>query len=45
MNFRDHRNIAIDIVAVTSSPVIIELDGKPIYVRGHRPCFNRCPIA
>ena len=30
INFRDHRNSAIDIVADTSSPVIIQMDGKPV---------------
>ena len=28
--FRDNRNSAIDIVADTNSPVIIETDGKPM---------------
>ena len=41
INFRDHRNTATDIVADTSSPVITELDGEPISVRGNRPCFKR----
>ena len=41
MNFRDHRNSAIDIVADTSSPVITEMDGKLISVIGYRPFSNR----
>ena len=41
INFRDHRNSAIDIVADTSSPLITEMDGKPISGRGYRPCFKR----
>ena len=41
INFRDHRNSALDIVADTSSPVITEMDGKPISGRGYRPCFKR----
>ena len=41
INFRDHRNSAIDIVADTSSPVTSEIERKPISVRGYRPCLNR----
>ena len=50
INFRDHGNSAVDIVADTSSPVITEMDVKPISGRGYRPCFRRfllnfqCPI-
>ena len=40
INFRDHQNSAIDIVADTSSPLITGMDGKPISERGYRPCFN-----
>ena len=28
-------------VADTSSPVITEMDERPISWRGYRPCFNR----
>ena len=38
-NFRDHQNSAI--VADTGSPVMTEMDGKPIFGRDYRPCFNR----
>ena len=41
INFRNHRNSALSIVADTSSPVITEMDGKPISGRGYRPCFSR----
>ena len=41
INFRDHRNSAIDIVADTSSALITEMNGKPFSVRGYIPCFNR----
>ena len=41
INLHDQRNSAIDIVADTSSPLITEMDGKPISGRGYRPCFNR----
>ena len=41
INFRDHRNSAMDIVADTSRPLITEMDGKSISWRGYRPCFNR----
>ena len=41
LNFRDRRNRAIDIVADTSSPVITEMDVKPISGRGYRSCFKR----
>ena len=40
INFRDHRNSLIDIVADISSPLITEMDGKLISERGYRPCFN-----
>ena len=41
INFRDHRNSTIDIVADTSPPVVSEMDGKPIFGRVYRPWFNR----
>ena len=41
MNFLDHPNCTIDIVANTDSPVIIEMNGKHISGRGYRPCVNR----
>ena len=41
INFRDHRIRVIDIVADINSPVITEMDGKPISGRGYRPCFKR----
>ena len=41
INFRDHRNRAIDIVADTSSSVIIEMDEKPVSRKIYRPCFRR----
>ena len=41
INFCDHQNSAIDIVADTGSAVITEMDGKPIYGTGYRPYFNR----
>ena len=40
INFRDHRNRAIDKVTDTSSTIFIEMDGKPISGRGYRPCFE-----
>ena len=40
INFGDHRNSAIDIVD-NSSPLISEIDAKPISGRGYRSCFNR----
>ena len=33
-------NTSVTIVADTSSPLITEMDGKPISGRGCRPCFN-----
>ena len=41
ISFRDHRIRVIDIVADINSPVITEMDGKPISGRGYRPCFKR----
>ena len=40
INFRDHRNSAIDIVADTSSPLVTDMDGKPISGRGYRSSFS-----
>ena len=47
-NFRDHRNSTTDTIADTNSPVITEMDGKPISGRGYKPCFSfllnvKCP--
>ena len=39
--YYDHQNSAMDIVADTSSPVIIKMDDKPISGRGYMPAFNR----
>ena len=41
INFCDHRNSAIDIVADSSSPVTSEIERKPISMRGYRRCLNR----
>ena len=41
MNFRDHQNSAANKIVDTGSPVITEMDGKPISGRGYRSCFNR----
>ena len=41
INFRDHQNSAIDIVADTGSPVIPVTDGKSISGRSYIPYFNR----
>ena len=41
INFRDHQNRAIDIVADTRSPAITEIDVKSISEIGYRPCFRR----
>ena len=40
LNFHDHQNSAIGIVAGTGSTVITEMNGKPIYARGYRTYFN-----
>ena len=50
INIRDHQNSAIGIAADTSSPVITEIDGKPVSARGYRACFDhfvlivQCPM-
>ena len=41
MNLRDRQNSIIYVVADTGSPVITEMDGKPISGRDYRYCFNR----
>ena len=40
INFCEFQNSAIAIVPGTSSPLITEMDGKPISGRGYRSCFN-----
>ena len=41
INFCDPQNSAANKRSDTGSPVITEMDGKPIYGRGYKPCFNR----
>ena len=41
IEYRGHRNRAIDIVADTSLPKITGMDVKSISGKGYRPCFRR----